>query len=183
MFEMISILQEQAIWLSKFAANLAASVDVSEEQAKQVFKALLKAAGIFQFVQNSLLEQMPDQPVPGSDLDSRVCNAYANQCLAEAQEGKRLAKKRNIQQIFNLIKISIDTVTIARAIELKHSSQLIAGLCAEASRTFQKGTISLKTMDSKGTKDSVVGKSAKWAKYLELKSRFYQAYVSLRAFL
>lgn len=51
---------------------------------------------------------------PGTDMDVRVLEAYVNQSQAEAQE-----------------------VTIARAIELKHSPSLIAGLCLETSKLFK----------------------------------------------
>lgn len=49
----------------------------------------------------------------GTDMDARVLECYINQSQAEAQE-----------------------VTIARAIELKHSPSLIAGLCYETSKLF-----------------------------------------------
>lgn len=86
-FEVICILQEHGIWLSKYAANLAATPEVSEEQAKIVYRSLLKAAGLFQHVQDVWLPQLAEQAKPGSDLDYHVCSAYASQCLAEAQEG------------------------------------------------------------------------------------------------
>jgi hypothetical protein len=86
-FEVICVLQEQAIWLSKYGANLAATPEVTEDQAKLVYKALLKAAGLFKHVQEVWLPQLPEQGKPGSDLDHHVCSAYASQCLAEAQEG------------------------------------------------------------------------------------------------
>lgn len=53
---------------------------------------------------------------PGTDMDVRVLEAYINQSQAEAQE-----------------------VTIARAIELKHSPSLVSGLCAETSKMFKLG--------------------------------------------
>lgn len=81
------MLQEFALWLMKFASNLAAGDTVDEPQAKQVYRSLLKAAGLFQLVQAQYFERLAEQPPVGSDLDSRVCNAYASQCLAEAQEG------------------------------------------------------------------------------------------------
>jgi len=55
----------------------------------------------------------------GTDLDVRVLEAYFNQSQAEAQE-----------------------VTIARAIELKHSPSLIAGLCYETSKLFKLSGVS-----------------------------------------
>lgn len=60
-------------------------------------------------------------------------------------------------------------MTIARAIELKHSSSLIAALCAESARSFQSAAGSLKALEA--------GRFGKWSKYLELKCLFYQAYV------
>lgn len=51
---------------------------------------------------------------PGTDLDVRVIEAYLNESQAEAQE-----------------------VTIARAIELKHSPQIVAGLCTETCKLFK----------------------------------------------
>lgn len=56
---------------------------------------------------------MLDKPQAGSDLDPRVLGAYFNQCTAEAQE-----------------------VTLARAIELKHSASLIAALASETAKLF-----------------------------------------------
>lgn len=50
---------------------------------------------------------------PGSDFDPAVLKAYVNQFTAEAQE-----------------------ITMARAIELKHSSGLIAALAHETSNLF-----------------------------------------------
>jgi len=47
-------------------------------------------------------------------MDTLVLEAYINQTQAEAQE-----------------------VTIARAIELKHSASLVAGLCAETAKLFK----------------------------------------------
>ena len=78
----------------KHASALAANPNVNEEQAKQIYKSLRKAAGLFKFVQEKYFEKLPDQPAKGSDLDPRVSTAYQMQCLAEAQEGKIL--------IFNL---------------------------------------------------------------------------------
>lgn len=52
---------------------------------------------------------------PGSDVDRNVLSAYITQCTAEAQE-----------------------ITIARAIELKHSPKLITALAAETAKAYQK---------------------------------------------
>ena len=41
-------------------------------------------------MKDTLIPQLIDKPVSGSDLDVRVVSAYLNQCTAEAQEGKQL---------------------------------------------------------------------------------------------
>lgn len=53
--------------------------------------------------------------IPGSDFDPAVLSAYINQFTAEAQE-----------------------ITVARAIELKHSPGLISALAQETSQLFVK---------------------------------------------
>lgn len=159
LYEMISISQEYAIWLTKHAAMISAKDQVSMEEAKMGHKCLKKAAGIFQSVDSELagrLFQSVDselagrllEPPAGSDLDSRVSAAYVKQCLAEAQE-----------------------ITIARAIELKHSPSLISSLAAETSALFLSAASSVKTLDP-----AVVGK---WIKYFSFKSAIYNAYVRL----
>lgn len=57
--------------------------------------------------------------VSGSDFDPAVLRAYIQQCTAEAQE-----------------------VTVARAIELKHSPGLISALAHETSQLFAKAGLS-----------------------------------------
>ena len=89
-FELISICQEMAIWLMKHASALTANPNPNEDEAKAVFKSLRKASGLFKFAQVNYFGRLQNQPVKGSDLDPRVSNAYHLQCLAEAQEGKRL---------------------------------------------------------------------------------------------
>ena len=176
----------------KHASALAANPNVNEEQAKQIYKSLRKAAGLFKFVQEKYFEKLPDQPAKGSDLDPRVSTAYQMQCLAEAQEGKIL--------IFNLFFFLVNwisqrrskftrtifccliwlefaffpLVTIARAIELKHQASLISGLCSETSKLFYTACLSLKELDQE--------KVGKFNKYLNLKATFYEAYVSVQTF-
>lgn len=52
---------------------------------------------------------------PGNDFDSKILNAYINQCVAEAQE-----------------------VAVARAIELKHQPKLICALSTETANKYQE---------------------------------------------
>lgn len=62
------------------------------------------------------------------------------------------------------------TVTVARAIELKHNSSLITSLANETSKLFLDAANTLRPF-----KPEI---SAQWIKYLELKAAFYQSYVS-----
>lgn len=93
------------------------------------------------------LDQLLEKPTPTSDLDSRVLTAYIVTCQAEAQE-----------------------VTIARAMELKHSASLISALANQTSQLFLKADASVKSVDSKHY--------AKWQVYLQMKAEVYKSYVS-----
>ena len=77
-----------AIWYMKHSSALTANANVSEDEAKIIFKSLRKAAGLFKFAQVNYFGRLQNQPAKGSDLDPRVSNAYHLQCLAEAQEGE-----------------------------------------------------------------------------------------------
>jgi len=66
------------------------------------------------------------------------------------------------------------TVTVARAVELKHNSSLISALANETSKLFLDAANTLHPF-----KPEI---SAQWTKYLELKSAFYQSYVSLQIY-
>lgn len=147
LYELISISQEYAIWLTKHSAMISAKDQVSMDEAKVAHKCLKKAAGIFQSMDSDFAGRLLEKAPVGSDLDSRVSTAYVKQCLAEAQE-----------------------ITIARAIELKHSPSLISALAAETSSLFLSAASSIKAIDP-----TIVGK---WMKYFTFKSAFYNAYVS-----
>lgn len=147
LYEMISVCQEYAIWLMKHSAMISSKEQVSMDDAKIAHKCLKKAAGIFQSMDKDYSGRLLEKAPVGSDLDSRVSAAYVKQCLAEAQE-----------------------ITIARAIELKHSPSLISALAAETSSLFLSAASSIKAIDP-----VIVGK---WLKYFTFKSAFYNAYVS-----
>lgn len=66
--------------------------------------------------------------------------------------------------------LSFFIVTVARAVELKHNSSLISALANETSKLFLDAANTLRPF-----KPEI---SAQWTKYLELKSAFYQSYVS-----
>ncbi|XP_014216565.1 BRO1 domain-containing protein BROX-like [Copidosoma floridanum] len=132
------------LWFMKHAAMIASKNDITMNEAKEVHSMLRRAAGIFTFVQTEFLPQLSNPPPLGSDLDPRVINAYVNQCTAEAQE-----------------------VTVARAVELKHNSNLISALANETSKLFMDAANTLRPF-----KPEISGQ---WIKYLELKSMFYQS--------
>ena len=102
---------------------------------------------MFRFVEAEYAHRLLEKPPEGSDLDARVTSAFVLQCTAEAQE-----------------------ITIARAIELKHSPSLISALAFETSQTFLSAASAIKSLDP-----SIAGK---WVKYMLFKSVFYEAYVS-----
>ncbi|XP_071788153.1 BRO1 domain-containing protein BROX-like [Asterias amurensis] len=145
-FEEINMLFNIALWYTKHAAKLAAgSAEISEEDAKEVHRSVRQAAGIFKFIQSNMLSKLYEVPGDGSDLDSRILSCYELQCTAEAQE-----------------------VTLARAIELKHSNSLISALASETSKLFAKADESLKSLEEKLV--------VKWRKYLQFKCMFYMSY-------
>jgi len=125
-FEAANMLMNVAFWHMKHAAMIAAKDDLKIEEAKDIHTSLRKAAGLINFVKDTLIPQLSDKPVNGSDLDVRVVAAYLNQCTAEAQE-----------------------VTIARAIELKHNPGLISALSKETSNMYTTAHDSLESEDQK----------------------------------
>jgi hypothetical protein len=134
MFELISICQEYALWLTKHAAQVCAKDDPSLDDAKKAHTCLRKAAGVFQEMDSEFTARLLDKPSAGSDMDSRVVQAYILQCTAEAQE-----------------------ITIARAIELKHNASLISALAYETSQTFLSAASAIKAIDA-----SIAGKWMKY---------------------
>lgn len=150
-FEMLSIIINMAIWLTKHAAYVAAvKAEPTEAEAKEVHKCLKMAAGQFQFVQMNLVDRLiksdKNKPQEFFDTEDVILSTYINQCKAEAQE-----------------------ITIARAIELKHSPSLICSIANSTSLLFQAASDSLQNLE----KDKRVVE--KWKRYLALKARFYKA--------
>lgn len=144
-FEVLNVCVNMALWLSKHAAWIAAKDEVFEGDAKKAHTCLRRAAGILIFVRNNIDNVSGLKEIPGSDFDPSVLSAYINQFTAEAQE-----------------------ITVARAVELKHSPSLISALAFETSQLFSKADKSLGEL-----KQSVF---AKWRYYLQLKSQIYLAY-------
>jgi len=144
-YEAANLLMNVAFWMMKHAAAVAAKEDLQMEEAKEVHTALRKAAGLIDFVKDTLTPQLVEKPGEGTDLDTRVISAYLNQCTAEAQE-----------------------VTIARAIDLKHSASLVSSLAYETSKMYTTATDSLSSLDVKSF--------GRWRMYLALKAKFYLSY-------
>ncbi|XP_013419651.1 BRO1 domain-containing protein BROX [Lingula anatina] len=146
MYEFVSMAVNVALWYTKHAAKIAAENDEpSMDEAKEVHTCLRKAAGIFVHLRDKCIAGLIESPEQGTDLDSRVVTAYMHQSTAEAQE-----------------------VTLARAVELKHTASLISALAFETSNMFQSADDSLKGEDERLV--------TKWRKYLQLKRAFYMAY-------
>ncbi|XP_078398901.1 BRO1 domain-containing protein BROX [Cetorhinus maximus] len=144
-FDLVSMEFNIALWHTKYASRLAGKEDVTVDEAKDVHRSLRSAAGIFKHIKEGEVGRLVTAPEKGKDLESRVLDTYIIQCQAEAQE-----------------------VTIARAIELKHNSGLIAALANETANFYQRADHTLTTLDPVYT--------AKWRKYLQLKNSFYLAY-------
>jgi hypothetical protein len=88
-----SILFNYAIWLTKHAAYIAATMtEPTDKGAKEMHKSLKQAAGVFKFVQenylNKLIKTEKNLLHPFSDLTDAIITTYINQCKAEAQESK-----------------------------------------------------------------------------------------------
>ena len=64
----------------------------------------------------------------------------------------------------------IQEVTIARAVELKHSASLISSLAYETSKMYTTAADSLASLEQKSF--------GRWRAYLALKAKFYLSYVS-----
>ncbi|OWF50492.1 BRO1 domain-containing protein BROX-like [Mizuhopecten yessoensis] len=144
-FEAASMAINIGLWYTKHAAKLAAKEEPEMEEAKEVHKCLKIAAGLFTFVKDDLISRLSENTEGAVDTDSRVLEAYVHQCTAEAQE-----------------------VTLARAVEMRHASSLIASLAFETGQMYQKADDALNSLD-----DKVV---LKWRKYCQLKCSFYTSY-------
>jgi len=146
-FDFLNMAVNVGLWYSKYAARLAAQPEVKMEDAKTIHTCLRKAAGIFKEIKDNHLSILSNPTAKTSDLDPCILEAYIYSSQAEAQE-----------------------VTIARAVEKKHTAKLIAGLANETAKLFLQADDSLKTREA-----GIVGK---WRKYLQLKAAFYNSYAT-----
>jgi len=133
-FELISICQEYALWLTKHAAMIGAKDDPTEADAKKAYTCLRKAAGVWSKLESEYYHRLLEKPPDASDIDQRITKAYVQQSIAEAQE-----------------------ITIARAISQGHSPSLISSLAYETSQTFLSAASAIKAIDP-----SLTGKWVKY---------------------
>lgn len=128
-FEMLSMIINVALWMTKHAAYVAAiTTEPSEKEAKEVHKCFKVAAGMFKFVQenlvNKLIKSEKNKADEFYDTEDLILSTYINQCKAEAQE-----------------------ITIARAIELGHSPNLVCSIAYSTSLLFQAACECLSLID------------------------------------
>ncbi|OQV24742.1 BRO1 domain-containing protein BROX [Hypsibius exemplaris] len=146
LFDLIHISITLGLWYMKHAALLAANEKITAEDAKEVHRSLRLAAGIFQEMQTNYTGRLLGDVNKGSDTDPRILLALISQCTAEAQE-----------------------VTLARAVEMKHTPSLISALANETAKMFSGAEASLSAM-----KDDHF--TSKWVHYLRLKASLYEAF-------
>jgi len=139
-FEVASVLMETAIWLIKYGARIAATEEITENDAKIVHKSFKQAAGVFEQVRQESAKLL-DTAEAASDMDPHIIECYQLQCRAEAQE-----------------------VTIARAVMLKHKPLLIAALAKDTQTFFQDADKQLAAVK----KDEIVGKWRKYLQLKEV---------------
>lgn len=144
-YELVNMGINVGIWYTKHASRLADKSEITMDDAKEVLKSLKTAAGIFKEFKENRIGRLVVEGEKTSDLDPRVLDCYITCCQAEAQE-----------------------VTLARAVELKHSHHLIASLANDTAGYFQRADGHLKALDQQ-----IV---LKWRKYIQLKQAFYKAY-------
>ena len=75
---------------------------------------------MFLNIRDNLLPKLPASTEKGTDFDSRVVEAYAQQSQAEAQE-----------------------ITLARALELGHKPTVVSSLAAETATIFTQASESV----------------------------------------
>lgn len=144
-FELGSILFNVALWYMKHSSIIASKEKPTMEEALEVYKCLRLAAGMFTAIKNEIVPMVIEPPDKGWDLHGTILDIYIAQCLAEAQE-----------------------ITIGRAIELKHASNLIAGLSYETSKMFNNAATLLINCQCKDAN--------KWIAYFRFKAEIYMAY-------
>nr|XP_039258736.1 BRO1 domain-containing protein BROX-like [Styela clava] len=144
-YELVNMGVNVGIWYTKHAARISDKQDINMDDAKEVLRSLKIAAGIFKEFKDNRVGRLLVEGDKTSDLDPRILDCYITCCQAEAQE-----------------------VTLARAVEMKHSHHLISSLSNDTASFFQRADGHLKALDQE-----VV---LKWRKYLQLKQAFYKAY-------
>lgn len=63
------------------------SSDLTEDQLKKIHRDLRRASGVILGMKSNFIPLLESREPAGSDLDTKVLDAYICQCMAEAQEG------------------------------------------------------------------------------------------------
>ncbi|KJE95495.1 hypothetical protein CAOG_05944 [Capsaspora owczarzaki ATCC 30864] len=142
-FELISMLEDIAIWHTKKANLTLSAASAEENDLKDAYKLLRVAAGILLFIESTQIARLTTSASP-SDTNPAAVRAYSSQLLAEAEE-----------------------VSLARAVEKKHSPSLLAGIARDIADKFDAA--------AKGIAQVKLDKVDKWSKYLAWKTKYYQA--------
>lgn len=123
-YELLNMGINLGIWHTKYAARAADKPELKDDDAKEVFRNLKIAAGIFQEFRENRVGRLATEGEKTSDLDYKVLDCYIVCTQAEAQE-----------------------VTLARAVELNHKNNLIASLAFETAKCFEKADGHLKALE------------------------------------
>lgn len=92
---MLSMIFNNALWLSKRSAYIAATVsEPTEKETKEMLNCLKQSAGHFKYVQDNLVNKIiktdVNKPQTYSDTNDSIISTYINQSKAEAQESTSL---------------------------------------------------------------------------------------------
>ena len=91
---MLSMIFNNALWLSKHSAYIAATVsEPTEKETKEMLNCLKQSAGHFKYVQDNLVNKIIKKDVNKpqySDTNDSIISTYINQSKAEAQESTSL---------------------------------------------------------------------------------------------
>ncbi|KAI0216559.1 BRO1 domain-containing protein BROX [Lamellibrachia satsuma] len=118
-------------------------------------------------VLTAYVHQCTGEALEGMYINTRVLTAYLHQCTGEAQEGMYI-DTRMLTAYLHQCTGEAQEVTIARAIELKHSTSIVSSLAYETARMFQSADDSLASLNDNALQ--------KWRKYLQFKVNIYHAY-------
>jgi len=126
-FEANNMTINYGLWFMKHAAAVADTLtphpNETDDSAKEIFNALRRAAGVFQYLLSQHRAELAY--LPNSDFDERIMEVRVQQCIAEAQE-----------------------ITLERARTKGHKNTLIAALARDEHEKYLQAADSLNSMDN-----------------------------------